>query len=69
MRHKELQRHPCGIPLEPSETALEYHSVWTLVGSEDSNLLQITEQIYKDGYIVVPSIFSCFQHDDLMKEL
>ena len=67
--HKELQRYPCGIPLEPSETALEDPSVWTLVGSEDSDLLQIAEQIYKGGYIVAPSIFSHSQCDDLMKEL
>ena len=69
MRHKELQRNPCGIPLELSETTLEHSSVWTLVGSEDSDLLQITEQIYKCGYIVVSSIFSPSQCDDLMKEL
>ena len=68
-RCKKLQRCPCGIPLEPSETALEHPSVWTLVGSEDSDLLQIAKQIYKGEYIVAPSIFSCSQCDDLLKKL
>ena len=66
---KELQRCPCRILLEPSETALEHPSVWTLVGSKDANLLKVTEQIYKDGYVVAPSIFSHSQCDELMKEL
>ena len=69
MRNKELQRCPWGIPLEPSETNLEYLSMWTLVGSKDSDLLQIAEQTYKGGYVVVPSILSCSQCDDFMKEL
>ena len=43
--------------------------MWTLVGSKDTDLLQVTEQIYKVGYVVEPSIFSCSQYDDLMKEL
>ena len=46
MWHKELQRCPCGIPLEPLEIALENSSVQTLVGSKDTNLLQVAEQIY-----------------------
>ena len=69
MWHKELQRHPCRFPLEPSETTWEHPSMWTLIGSKDANLLQVTEQIYKDGYVVAPSIFSCSQCDNLMKEL
>ena len=69
MWHKDLQKHLCGISLEPSETALEHSSVWTLVVSKDDNLLQVTEQIYKGGYVVSPSIFSHSHCDDFMKEL
>ena len=66
---KELQRCPCGIPLEPSETALEHPSVQSLVGSRDANLLQAAEQIYKGEYMVASSIFACTQCNDLMKQL
>ena len=69
MWHRELQRHPCGIPLEPSETTLEHPSVQTLVGSRDANLLQVVEQTYKGEYMVMPSIFTHAQCDNLMKEL
>ena len=52
--HKELQRCPCGIPLEPSETALEHPSVQTMVGFRDADVLQVAEQIYKGKYVVAP---------------
>ena len=71
MWHKELQRWPCQIPLalEPSETAVENPSMWTLVGSRDAELLLVAEWIYKGKYIVVPSVFTHVQWEDLMKEL
>ena len=69
MWHKELHRHPCRIPLELSETALEHPSVQTLVGSGDVDLLQVAEQMYKGEYMVVPSVFTHAQCDNLMKEL
>ena len=48
---------------------MEHPSVWTLVGSKDANLLQVAEQIYKGEYMVVPSVFTYTQCDDVMKEL
>ena len=52
---------PCGIKnfkgvpaeslLEPSETALEHPSMWTLVGSRDASLLQVAEQMYKGKHV------------------
>ena len=36
----------------------EHPSVWTLIGSWDSNLLWVTEQIYKVEYVVASSVFT-----------
>ena len=69
MQHKEHQRCWLGLSLELTEAAPEHPSMWTLVGSKDSDLLQIAEQIYKGEYMVVPSEFICTLQDDLMKEL
>ena len=66
---KECQRHPCRISLEPPDTALEHPGVQFLVESRDANLLQLAEWIYKGKYVVVPSMFTCTQCNDLMKEL
>ena len=66
---KEHQRCSHRLPLEPSEAALEHPSVQTLVGSRDTDLLQVAEQIYKGEYMVVPSMFTWSELDDLMKEL
>ena len=69
MWHKEHQRCSHGLPLEPSEAPLEHPSMQTLVGSRDTDLLQDAEQIYKGEYMVAPSMFTCTQCDNLMKEL
>ena len=55
--------------IEPTETALEHPSVWTIVGSRDFNLLQVTVQIYKGKYVIASGMFICAQQEDLMKEL
>ena len=52
---KELQRHPCGIPLELSDTALEHPSVQTLVGSGDTDLLQVAEQYIRVSTWLCPA--------------
>ena len=67
--HKELQRCPCGIPLELSETVSEHPSLQTLVGSSDADPLWVAELTYKDKYVVVPSVFTHAQCDNVMKEL
>ena len=69
MWHKQIQRYPCRIPLEPSETPMKQPNMQTLAGSMDANLLQVAEWIYKAEYMVAPSVFTCTQCDDLMKEL
>ena len=69
MQHKEHQRCSQGLPLEPTKTALEHPSVWTLVGSRDSNPLQVVEQIYEGKYMVAPCMFNHAQQEDFMKEL
>ena len=69
MQYKECQRHSHGLPLEPSEVALEHPSMQTLVGIRDADLLQVAEQIYKGEYMLVTSVFTCTQCDDLMREL
>ena len=69
MWHKEHQKCSHGLPLEPTETALEHPSLQTLVESWDSDLLWVTEQIHKGKYVVTPSMFTCAQQEDLMKEL
>ena len=69
MQHKEHQRCSWRVPPEPTETALEHPSVWTLIGSRDSDLLWVTEQIYKGEYMVAPSMFTHPQQEDFMKEL
>ena len=68
MQHKEHQRYSQGFPLEPPETALEHPSIWTLIGSSNSDLLWVAEQIYKGEFVVVPSMFTHAQQD-FMKEL
>ena len=68
MWHTEHQRHSHGL-LEPSEAALEHPRMQTLVGSRDTDLLQVAEWIYKGEYVMAPSVFTCAQHNDLMKEL
>ena len=69
MQHKEHQRHSQGFLLEPTKTAPEHPSVQTLIESWDTNLLQVMEQIYKDKYMVAPSMFTHAQQEDFMKEL
>ena len=69
MQHKKLQRHSHGLPLEPSEVALEHLNMWSLVGSRDTDLLQVAEWIYKGKYMVVPSMFTHAQCNECMKEL
>ena len=69
MQCREHQRCSQGLPLEPTEVVPEHPSVWTHVGSRDSNLLSVTEQIYKGEYMVVASVFTCGQHYEFMKEL
>ena len=69
MWHKKHQRHTWGLPLEPTETAPEHPSVWTLIGSQDSNLLWVMDQIYKGEYALAPSVLTCTQQEDFMKEL
>ena len=69
MWHKEHQRCSWGLPLEPTEAAPEHPSVWTLLGSWNSDLLRVTKQIYEGKYLVVPSMFTCVQQEDFMKEL
>ena len=71
MQHKRHQRHSHRLPLEPSEAVLEHPSMQTLVGSRDTDLLQVTEWIYKDEYMVAPSVFTCtlmqWPHEGAMK--
>ena len=69
MWHKKHQRQSQGLLLEPTEAALEHPSVQTLVGSRDSNLWWVIEQIYKGEYVVTPSRFTHAQQEDFMKEL
>ena len=69
MWHKEHQRSSHGLPLEPSEAAMEHLNVQTLVGSRDTNLLQVAELIQMGKCVVVPSVFTYAQFNDLMKEL
>ena len=69
MQCKEHQRCTWGLPLEPTETASEHPSVWTLIGSWNTNLLQVMEQIYKGEYVLAPSMFTHAQQEDFMKEL
>ena len=69
MQCKEHQRCSCGLSLEPPETATEHPSVQTLVGSRDSDLLWVREQIYKGDYVVAPRVFTHAQDNNLMKEL
>ena len=56
-------------PLQPIDTAPEHPSVQILIGSLGSDLLQVMRQIYKDGYMVAPSVFIHAQEEDFMKEL
>ena len=69
---------PCGIkyqrcshrlPLELSEAALEHPSMQILVGSRDTDLLEVAKHICKGEYVVVSSAFTCAECDYLMKEL
>ena len=69
MQHREHQSCTWGLPLEPTETATQHPSVQTVVGSRDSNLLQVIEQIYKGKYMVAPRMFTHAQQDNFMKEL
>ena len=50
---------------EPSEPAIEHPNMQTLVGARDTDLLQVTEWIYKGKYMVAPNMFTC---NNLMKE-
>ena len=69
MQCKECQRCSHGLPLEPTEAAQEHPSMWTLVVSKDSDLLQVTERIYKGKYTLAPSVFTHAQQEELIEEL
>ena len=55
--------------MEIDETALEHPGVQSLVGSQDSDILWVTEQIYRGEYLVVPSVFTHVEEEDFMREL
>ena len=63
MWHKEHQRHSQGPPKETAETAPKHSSV-DLIGSQDSEILQVVEHIYRGKYTVAPSVFSCMQEEN-----
>ena len=41
----------------------------TLIGSQDSEILWVIEQIYRDVYAVAPSVFTHTQQEDCMRGL
>ena len=43
--------------------------MWALVGSQDSNILQVVVQIYRGEYSVVASVFMCAEQEDFVREL
>ena len=69
MWHREHQRHSRGPPLEIDKTAPKHPSVWALVGSWDSEILWVMEQIYRGKYSVAPSMFTYAEQEDFMREL
>ena len=68
MQCREHQRCSRGPPLEVNKTALEHPSVLALVGSQDSDVPWVTEQIYRGEYLVAPSMFT-HAEQDFMREL
>ena len=51
-------------PLEVEETAPKHPNVWALVGSKDSDILWVAEQIYRGHYSVAPSMFTSAEQED-----
>ena len=56
-------------PLETAKIAPKHPSVQTLIGSWDSKILQVTEQIYRDEHAVVPSVFTHMQQETWMRKV
>ena len=51
------------------DTTPKHPSVQTMLGSPDSTILEIAEQVYKGKHAIVPSVLSYKQQDKCMREL
>ena len=58
-----------GLLLEVEETAPGHPSVQALVGSQDSDILRVIEQIYRGEYSVTPCVLINAEQEELMREL
>ena len=69
MQHTEHLRFSRGPLSETEEIAPEHPSVQALVGSQDSDILKVVEQIYRIEDQVAPSVFTHVDQEDFMREL
>ena len=69
MQRKEHQRYSGGSQLETTDMAPKHPSMQTLLGSPDSAILEIAEQVYRGEWVVALSILPHRQQDDCMREL
>ena len=69
-RRKSIKGAPWRLQAEAAkEMAPEHPAVWTLIGSNYEAILQVAEQVYWGEWTLVPSVLSCQQQDDCMREL
>ena len=67
MWRKEHQRCSQASQLEMADTALKHPSLWTLLGSPDTAILEIAEEVYRGEWTVAPSVLPCKQQDESMR--
>ena len=66
---EECQRHSRGLQSEMAESVPEHPSVQTLLGSCDTEILKVAEQVYQGECVVASSVLSHRQQDNCMREL
>ena len=54
---------------EPKETAPEHHSVRILIATTDDAIIQVAKEVYWGEWTLAPSMLSCHQDNDCMREL
>ena len=69
MWRKEHRRCSQGSQSEMAKSAPEHPSVGTLLGSPDSEIPKVAEQVYSGECVVAPSVHPCRQQDECMREL
>ena len=47
----------------------EHPSFWTLLGSTNAEVLEVTEQVYQGEYVMAPSVLPCCWQEECIKKL